>query len=200
MDRLFKPFFIIKPSGLHLINKSCFRCAKPFVSVVWSVWINYVLLHHHSTLSIPSEQTQRIVSRWRINFRSESKKDFRNFALPQSFSESLNTGWGLCVHLRATAGTVTKTGWFRGSDFNCDSAAICACVSMCAMKSSGFCVCVLCYAVLCCKEQEECQTIEHIHGGSKDSCIPVSRLPSCATYTTGRLTRRHHHHYRNYPY
>lgn len=58
-------------------------------------------------------------------------------------------GWVVCIHLseQTTGGTVTKTGWFWASSFNCDSAAICACVSIhVTIQSSGF-VCV--YAVCC---------------------------------------------------
>lgn len=62
------------------------------------------------------------------------------------FRAFLNAGWGLYIHLKATGGTVTKTGWFWARRFNCDSKPICA--NTCDETIIWFCVCVLCCRLL----------------------------------------------------
>lgn len=42
----------------------------------------------------------------------------------------LKTDCRLNIHLKATGGRVTKTGWFWASRFNCDSMAVCVCVML----------------------------------------------------------------------
>lgn len=94
---------------------------------------------HNSTLSA-LEQKEKTVLDQGLHFRSKAKEELRNLASLQSFSEHLSAGWGLCIHHKVTGGTVTKTGWFWASRFNCHS-AVCVSIHVIIQAPGSVCVC-----------------------------------------------------------
>lgn len=93
-------------------------------------------------------RTESWLPGWGLNFRSGTKEDFRNPAL---LSELLWLQAEVCISTSVSKQLEEQRQKQDGSGppaFNCDSAAVCACVSMhVTIQSSGFvCVCVVLHA------------------------------------------------------